>query len=80
MSDYRYDNSLHQSTSCPFCRSKNIKIIIEKEKEEFDLTSGIIGTVCFGPIGLLCGLCFADGVKEKRTCICNDCGKRFIDD
>ncbi|MDU5106041.1 hypothetical protein [Clostridium sp.] len=80
MSDYRDDNSLHQSTSCPFCGSKNIKIIIEKEKEEFDLTSGIIGTICFGPIGLICGLCFADGEKEKRTCICNDCGKRFIDD
>ncbi|MCF0148132.1 MAG: hypothetical protein HUJ77_07015 [Clostridium sp.] len=80
MSEYRNDNSFHQSKSCPFCGSKNIKIIIEKEKEDFDVTSGVLGYVCLGPIGLLCGLCSADGETEKITCICNNCGKRFIDD
>jgi len=73
-------NNFHENTICPLCGSRNIKIIIEKEREDYDLTSGIIGTICLGPIGLLCGLCSADGEKEKTTCICNDCGKRFIDD
>lgn len=73
-----YNNSM-ENVECPFCKSKNIKIVIEKEKEDFDITSGIIGSICLGPIGLLCGLCFADGEKERTTCICNDCGKRFID-
>ena len=80
MSDYENNNNLHQMTVCPFCGSNNIKIIIEKEKEDYDLTSGIIGTICLGPIGLLCGLCFADGEKKRTTCICNNCGKRFLDD
>lgn len=80
MSNYNNDNNFYRNTACPFCGSKNIKIIIEKEKDDYDLTSGIIGTICLGPIGLLCGLCFADGEKERRTCICNDCGKRFLDD
>ena len=45
MSAYENNNSLHQMTVCPFCGSNNIKIIIEKEKEDYDLTSGIIGTI-----------------------------------
>ncbi|VYT68888.1 hypothetical protein [Clostridium tertium] len=73
-------NDLYENTICPFCRSKSIKIIVEKEREEFNLPSGIIGTICLGPVGLLCGLCCADGEKEKTTCICNDCGKRFINE
>ncbi len=80
MSDYENNHSSREKISCPFCGSKSIKIIIEKEKEDFDATSGVLGYICLGPIGLLCGLCSADGEKERITCICNDCGKRFIDD
>ncbi len=79
MSDCESNNDFHQNVACPFCGSNNVKIIIEKEKEDFDLPSGVIGYICLGPIGLLCGLCFADGEKKKTTCICNSCGKRFID-
>lgn len=73
-------NNSKENVECPFCKSKNIKIIIEKKNEDFDITSGVIGTICLGPIGLLCGLCCAEGEKEKTTCIYNDCGKRFIDE
>ena len=73
-------NNSKENVECPLCKSKNIKIIIEKKNEDFDITSGVIGTICLGPIGLLCGLCCAEGEKEKTTCICNDCGKRFIDE
>ena len=73
-------NNSKENVECPCCKSKNRKIIIEKKNEDFDITSGVIGTICLGPIGLLCGLCCAEGEKEKTTCICNDCGKRFIDE
>lgn len=62
---------------CPNCGSNNVKIIVEKEKEDFDLCGGITGAVCLGPIGLLCGFCCADGVKKRTTCVCNNCGRRF---
>ncbi|WP_300381987.1 hypothetical protein [Clostridium sp.] len=66
-----------ENISCPSCGNHNIKVIVEKENENYDLFSGIIGTICLGPIGMLCGLCCADGEKKKITCICNDCGMRF---
>lgn len=66
-----------ENISCPSCDSHNIKIIIEKENENYDLTSGILGTICLGPIGMLCGLCCADGEKKKTICICNECGAKF---
>ena len=66
-----------ENISCPSCDRHNIKIIIEKENENYDLTSGILGTICLSPIGMLCGLCCADGEKKKTTCICNECGTKF---
>lgn len=73
---------MNESTStdnirCPSCGSRNIIVLVEKENESYDLFSGILGTICLGPIGLLCGLCCADGEKKKITCTCNDCGRRF---
>lgn len=45
--------NLIENISCPSCGNNNIKIIVEKEKENYDLLSGIIGTICLGPIGML---------------------------
>ncbi|MNP50067.1 hypothetical protein D3C76_1443030 [compost metagenome] len=66
-----------ENITCPSCGSSFVKIIIEKKNEDFDIPSGVIGYICMGPIGLLCGLCCADGEKDKTTCICNNCGTRF---
>lgn len=62
---------------CPFCNSENVKVLIEKESNDFDITSGILGVICLGPIGLLCGICGASDPKTSTTGICNNCGKRF---
>ena len=68
------DFDLESIIYCPTCGSKNIRSIVKKE--DYDLASGILGTICLGPIGLLCGfLCNDD--KKKVSCICNDCGTRF---
>ncbi|MBL4932133.1 hypothetical protein [Clostridium paridis] len=69
--------SNYSQTSCPFCNSKNVQVIIEKETNDYDAPSGCLGYICLGPIGLLCGLCAAEGTKTTTTCICNNCGKRF---
>lgn len=67
-----YDN-----VCCPKCGSRNLRIIEERSNESYDLPSGILGAICFGPIGMLCGLCCADGERRRTICICNDCGARF---
>ncbi|SCJ89766.1 Uncharacterised protein [uncultured Clostridium sp.] len=69
--------NIRDNICCPSCGSNNLKIIVEKENENYDLFSGILGAVCLGPIGMLCGLCCAEGEKKRTTCICNDCGMRF---
>lgn len=45
---------------CPSCGSRNLRIIEERNNESYNLPSGILGAICFGPIGMLCGLCCAD--------------------
>ena len=44
---------------CPSCGSRNLRIIEERNNESYNLPSGILGAICFGPIGMLCGLCCA---------------------
>ena len=69
--------SLTNSEKCPFCSSESVKIVIEKESNDYDVTSGILGLICLSPIGFICGLCGAGEEKVTTTGICNDCGKRF---
>lgn len=71
------DLNLTSSIKCPFCNSESIKIVIEKKSNDYDVTAGILGLICLGPIGFLCGLCGAGDEKVTTTGICNDCGKRF---
>ena len=63
------ESNIRDNICCPSCGSNNLKIIVEKENENYDLFSGILG--------MLCGLCCAEGEKKRTTCICNDCGMRF---
>lgn len=62
---------------CPSCGSQNITVLVEKEKQSYDFCGGILGAICLGPIGLICGLCCADGEKKRVSCTCNSCGRRF---
>lgn len=65
-----------EKITCPNCGSKNVKIIVN-EKDNYDITSGILGAICLGPIGMLCGLCCADSEENKIFCICNECETKF---
>ena len=38
---------------CPSCGSRNLRIIEERNNESYNLPSGILGAICFGPIGML---------------------------
>lgn len=69
--------TIYASTKCPRCGSDNVTVLVERHTENFDLCSGILGTVCFGPIGLLCGICGAGGEQKRISCTCNDCGAHF---
>lgn len=64
---------------CPRCGSDNLRIIEERNRKDYDLCSGILGAICLGPVGMLCGLCGAEGETRKTTYICNDCGAHFRD-
>ena len=37
----------HENIKCSECGSYNLKIIVEKESESYDLLSGILGAICF---------------------------------
>ena len=56
-----------ENIGCPACGSHNVKIIVEKENENFDIASGILGGICFGPIGMLCGIGII-GTLSKILC------------
>lgn len=63
---------------CPKCGSDHIQVITERNNELYDLCGGLSGACCFGPWGLLCGFCSADGEREKTTIVCHDCGAHFV--
>ncbi len=58
-------NNSKENVECPFCKSKNIKIIIEKKNEDFDITSGVIGTICLGLLDC-CVVYAVLKVKKKK--------------
>lgn len=66
--------------SCPNCGSIQIQIVGEQSggfNKTSGICSGILGTICLGPIGLLCALF---GIKDKTTTfsrVCLNCGNRF---
>ncbi|MBO4374913.1 MAG: hypothetical protein J5829_07380 [Lachnospiraceae bacterium] len=72
-------NQKQDSSGCPKCGCTNVSIINEytTEGSDYSVGSGICGTICFGPIGVLCGL--TGGRKQINThyYICNDCGYKW---
>lgn len=67
----------HDIICCPRCGSDNVRVVIERKEKNFDVCGGVLGGLCLGPIGILCGLCTADEASESYTGICNDCGAHF---
>lgn len=72
---------INQNGVCPRCGSTNIHIINDSvtETKGFGVGKGCLGYICFGPIGLLCGMC---GMGKSRTTntayrMCADCGAKF---
>ena len=41
------EENKHENIKCSECGSYNLKIIVEKESEIYDLLSGILGAICF---------------------------------
>ena len=68
-------------TGCPKCGSQNIQIVsdVSSSSKGFGVGKGCLGYICFGPIGLLCGLLGMGEGKTKTTTyrMCGNCGARF---
>lgn len=66
--------------TCPKCGSNNCQIINEVKTKgtDFSAGKGLIGLICFGPIGLLCGAC-GKGKQTYNThyWVCNECGRKW---
>ncbi len=61
---------------CPVCGSDNTTILTQEYRKGFGICQSILGFICLGPIGLICGLC---GMGEtegfSHTLYCGDCGR-----
>ena len=65
---------------CPKCGCENCQIISDtySEGKDFHAGKGCLGVICFGPIGLICGLCGKPKqTKTKHYFYCPDCGNKF---
>lgn len=66
---------------CPRCGSQNIQIVsdVSSSSKGFGVGKGCLGYLCFGPIGLLCGLLGMGEGKTKTTTyrMCGNCGAKF---
>lgn len=62
---------------CPKCGSSNIQVVTEGESKGFGAGKGCLGTILFGPIGFLCGLCGMGKGKTRAIRMCAACGKKF---
>lgn len=72
---------MENKRGCPKCGSNNLQIIndVTTETKGFGAGKGCLGALCFGPIGLLCGMC---GMGKSKTSnntyrMCVDCGEKF---
>ena len=67
-------------SKCPRCHSENIQMAQNTQKVGGPgATTGCccIGTVLFGPLGMLCSLCGAENSKTTTMRMCLNCGKKF---
>jgi ribosomal protein L40E len=66
---------------CPKCGSQNVRVVsdVTSSTKGFGAGKGCLGYICFGPIGLLCGLLGMGEGRTKTTTyrVCGNCGARF---
>ncbi len=63
--------------NCPRCGSSNTTIINQEYKKGYGFCIGILGYICLGLPGLLCGLCGMGETKSHSvTIVCGDCHSR----
>lgn len=72
---------MENQIGCPKCGSNNVQIVNDStvETKGFGVGKGCLGAICFGPIGLLCGMC---GMGKSKTSnntyrMCVNCGEKF---
>ncbi|WOO86534.1 hypothetical protein RZE82_05320 [Mollicutes bacterium LVI A0039] len=63
--------------TCPRCGSNNTTVLYQEHRKGYGFCSGILGYICFGLPGLLCGLCGMGNTKYHNTYLaCGDCRSR----
>lgn len=65
---------------CPKCGCENCQIInnVGTVGKDYSLGQGCCGTICLGPIGLLCGLCGQNKqIVNTQFWVCSDCGNKW---
>lgn len=66
---------------CPKCGNMGCQVVTETSgsTKGYGIGKGCLGTICLGPIGLVCGMCgMGKGKTESTTYwICSDCGHKF---
>ena len=65
---------------CPKCGSENCQFHTKTKVNAslFSWKDACCGSVCLGPLGILCGLCGTNiDTTTKEFWVCNDCGKKF---
>ncbi len=65
---------------CPNCGSDNCQFVTTSETHSSFLNVGdaCCGSICLGPIGLLCGLCDSGSdTITKEYWVCHECGTKF---
>ncbi len=63
--------------TCPKCGSNNTTVLQQENKRGFGFCPGLLGVICFGLPGLLCGL-LGMGSTESHDAylVCGDCRSR----
>lgn len=72
-------------TICPFCGAAGCQMFMRDrttvKQSAFSFTDACCGTMIFGPLGLLCGLCGGSqkvDIKNETWFACQKCGKQHI--
>ncbi|MBO4374911.1 MAG: hypothetical protein J5829_07370 [Lachnospiraceae bacterium] len=71
----QHTGSIQKSHNCPKCGNSSISIICEQTTSGsgYNVGSGICGTICLGPIGVLCGMSGGKKIINTQYYICNSC-------
>ncbi len=60
---------------CPVCGTTNTSTLHSENKKGYGFCLGILGYICFGLPGILCGLLGMNKtVSHSLTIVCGDCG------